>query len=275
MSSLTHKVVEQPNITYLPRHTAVDLITFPHHALDPLAVYQPITCHGAYVFDQGSGKIHPILARHTLLATGGLGQIYLNTSNPPGTRGDGLAMAYRAGARVANCEYIQFHPTTLHMPGVTKFLISEAVRGEGGILLTPDGDRFMEKYDPQWKELAPRDVVARAIYWQMLENDYPYVLLDIASQRKPEQIRQRFPHIYQRCLKYNLDISQQPVPVVPSAHYFCGGVLVDLWGRTNIPGLYAVGGGVLHRCAWCQPPGKHFVAGRPAVGRSRCASHHV
>jgi L-aspartate oxidase len=241
MSSLTHKVAEQPNITYLPRHTAVDLITFPHHALDPLVVYQPVTCHGAYVFDQGAGKVHPILARHTLLATGGLGQIYLNTSNPSGTRGDGLAMAYRADARVANCEYIQFHPTTLHMPGVTKFLISEAVRGEGGILLTPDGEPFMDKYDPQWKDLAPRDVVARAIYWQMLENDYPYVLLDIASHRKPEQIRQRFPHIYQRCLKYNLDISQQPVPVVPAAHYFCGGVLVDLWGRSSIPGLYAVG----------------------------------
>jgi L-aspartate oxidase len=150
-------------------------------------------------------------------------------------------MAYRAGARVANSEYIQFHPTTLHMPGVTKFLISEAVRGEGGLLLTPDGEPFMGKYNPQWKDLAPRDVVARAIYWQMLENDYPYVLLDIASQRKANEIRERFPHIYQRCLKYNIDITTQPIPVVPAAHYFCGGILVDLWGRTTIPNLYAVG----------------------------------
>lgn len=241
MTSLSQKVAEQPNITYLPRHTAVDLLTFPHHALNPTAVYQPITCHGAYVFHQESAEVYPILARFTILATGGLGQIFLNTSNPPGTRGDGLAMAYRAGARVANSEYIQFHPTTLHMPGVTKFLISEAVRGEGGLLLTPDGEPFMGKYNPEWKDLAPRDVVARAIYWQMLENDYPYVLLDIASQRTADEIQERFPHIYQRCLKHNIDITREPIPVVPAAHYFCGGILVDLWGRTTIPNLYAVG----------------------------------
>ncbi len=138
-------------------------------------------------------------------------------------------------------EYIQFHPTTLHMHGVTKFLISEAVRGEGGILLTPDGERFMERYSPEWMELAPRDVVARAIYWEMMENDYHYVLLDIASQKKHQDIKERFPQIYQRCLEHNLDISQQPIPVVPGAHYFCGGILVDLWGQSTIPNLYAVG----------------------------------
>jgi L-aspartate oxidase len=150
-------------------------------------------------------------------------------------------MAYRAGARIANAEYIQFHPTTLHMPGVTKFLISEAVRCEGGVLLTPSGQPFMERYDPEWKDLAPRDVVARAIYWQMLENDYPYVLLDIATHKPADEIRQRFPQIYGRCLEFNIDITRQPIPVVPAAHYFCGGVLVDLWGRSSLPGLYAIG----------------------------------
>ena len=241
MAGLLRQIAETPNIKLLTRHTAVDLITFPHHALDPLAIYGPIACHGAYVFDQDTGKVNRILASYTILATGGLGQIYLNTSNPSGARGDGLAMAYRAGARVANNEYVQFHPTTLFMPGVTKFLITEAVRGEGGILLTPTGQPFMEHYDPQWKDLAPRDVVARAIYWQMLQHDYPFVLLDIASHRQPEEIRRRFPQIYERCLETNIDITRQPIPVVPAAHYSCGGVLVDLWGQSSIPGLYAVG----------------------------------
>ena len=241
MDALLKRVSEQPNIEVLLGHTAVDLITFPHHALDPMAVYGPITCHGAYVFDQESKKVHRLLAGHTVLATGGLGQIYSNTSNPFNARGDGLAMAYRAGARVTNNEFIQFHPTTLHMPGVTKFLISEAVRGEGGALTTLKGEAFMERYAPEWKDLAPRDVVARAIYWQMLENDDPYVLLDLSSKSTPESIQGRFPEIYKHCLEYNIDITQQPIPVVPGAHYFCGGVLVDLWGRSSIPGLYAIG----------------------------------
>ncbi len=241
MDALLKAIQDQPNINFLLGHTAVDLITFPHHAQDPLAVYAPITCHGAYVFDQQSDKVIPILASQTILATGGLGQIYLNTSNPPCARGDGFAMAYRAGARVANAEYVQFHPTTLHMHGVTKFLISEAVRGEGGVLLTPQGEPFMQRYAPEWKDLAPRDVVARAIYWQMLEHGDPYVLLDIASKQPPDAIRAHFPQIYQRCLEHNIDITQQPIPVVPATHYFCGGILVDGWGRTTLPGLYAVG----------------------------------
>ncbi|NIM92261.1 MAG: L-aspartate oxidase [Anaerolineales bacterium] len=241
MKALIKRIEDQPNITFLTRHTAVDLITFPHHAVDPLAVYKPLACHGAYVFDQETKSVHRILAAQTILATGGLGQIYLNTSNPPVARGDGLAMAYRAGALVANAEYIQFHPTTLHMPGVTKFLISEAVRGEGGALLTIRGEPFMESYNPEWGDLAPRDIVARAIYWQMLENDDPYVLLNIASNRGADEIKQRFPQIYEQCLTHNIDITKQSIPVVPAAHYFCGGVLVDLWGQTSIPGLYAVG----------------------------------
>ncbi len=241
MEALLAILSRQPNVEMLTAHTAVDLLTFPHHAVDPLAVYGARACHGAYVFHGETGKIEPVLASRTILATGGLGQIYLNTSNPAGARGDGLAMAYRAGARIANAEYVQFHPTTLHMPGTTKFLISEAVRGEGGVLLTPRGEPFMERYASKWKDLAPRDVVARAIHWQMLANGEPYVLLDIASHASPEHIRERFPHIHARCLEHNIDMTAQPVPVIPAAHYACGGVLVDLNGRSSIPGLYTVG----------------------------------
>ena len=241
MIALMAQVQQHPNIRLIASQTVVDLLTFPHHALDPVRVYQPISCHGAYVFDQNQEEVYPILASQTILATGGLGQIYLNTTNPPGARGDGLAMAYRAGAHVINTEYIQFHPTALSLPGVTKFLISEAVRGEGGVLLTPKGEPFMQRYAPEWKDLAPRDIVARAIYWEMLENDYPHVLLDIASQKTADYVRERFPHIYDTCQKQGLDITRQPIPVVPAAHYFCGGVMVDLWGRTSLDGLYAVG----------------------------------
>ncbi len=241
MAGLLNQIREQPNITLLTGCTAVDLITFPHHARDPLAVYQQPVCRGAYVYDQQTRQVRRALAQSTILATGGLGQIFLNTTNPEGARGDGLAMAYRAGARVINAEYVQFHPTALHMPGATKFLISEAVRGEGGVLLTPDGEPFMARYAPEWKDLAPRDVVARAIYWEMVANGYPYVLLDIATRQPAEYIRARFPQIYGTCLARDLDITQRPIPVVPAAHYFCGGVMVDEWGRTSLPGLYAVG----------------------------------
>lgn len=241
MEALLDQVKKKSNIQLLTKHTAIDLITFPHHALDPLKVYQTPVCLGTYAFNQTDSSITPIIAEHTILATGGLGQIYLNTTNPIGSRGDGLAMAYRAGARIINSEYIQFHPTALNIPGTIKFLISEAVRGEGAVLLTPGGERFMERYSPEWKDLAPRDVVARAIYWEMLTNDYPNVFLDIASHKPAEEIRQRFPQIYHSCLKLGLDITQQPIPVVPAAHYFIGGLHVDLNGQTSISGLYAVG----------------------------------
>ena len=241
MQALLRKLGELPNISLLNKYTVVDLITFPHHATDPLAVYQSLTCHGAYVFDQETRRVVPILARQTILATGGVGQIYLNTTNPIGARGDGVAMAYRAGASIINAEYVQFHPTALSSSDTTKFLISEAVRGEGGILLTPQGKPFMERYSPEWKDLAPRDIVARGIYSEMVDNGYPYVLLNIASHQPADYIRERFPHIYAHCLEQNIDITRQPIPVVPAAHYFCGGVQVDLWGRTSIPNLYAVG----------------------------------
>jgi L-aspartate oxidase len=230
-----------PNITILPNTTAVDLITSPHHSRNPLATYEPVACHGAFAFDRQARTVHRYLANATILATGGLGRIYRNTSNPPGSRGDGLAMAHRAGARIVNAEYVQFHPTTLAARGAEGFLISEAVRGEGGVLLTPDGRAFMADYSPQWKDLAPRDVVARAIHHQMLTNGYSYVLLDIASHQPADVIRARFPNIYARCLQAGIDITSEPIPVVPAAHYFCGGVLVDEWARSNIQNLYAVG----------------------------------
>ena len=241
MQGLLRTLHSITNISLLTGHTVVDLITFPHHASDPLAVYQALTCHGAYVFNQETRRVEAILARKTILATGGIGQIYLNTTNPTGARGDGVAMAYRAGANIINAEYVQFHPTALSSSEATKFLISEAVRGEGGILLTPQGKPFMERYAPEWKDLAPRDIVARGIYSEMVDKGYPYVLLDIASHKSAEYIRERFPHIYAYCLEQNIDITRQPIPVVPAAHYFCGGVQVDLEGHTSIPNLYAVG----------------------------------
>jgi L-aspartate oxidase len=234
-------VRQRPNIEWFTNATAVDLITYPHHSRNPLDTYKAITCHGAYVFDRNGRAIHRTLASTTILATGGIGRIYRNTTNPAGARGDGPAMASRAGARITNAEYVQFHPTALAVPGAEGFLISEAVRGEGGVLLTPEGHPFMEKYSPEWKDLAPRDVVARAIHTEMLEHNYSYVLLDIASHMAPRAIRKRFPNIYATCLKAGIDISREPIPVVPAAHYFCGGVAVDEWGQSNIANLYAVG----------------------------------
>lgn len=230
-----------PNIELLSNATAVDLITYPHHSRDPLDTYQPVSCHGAYVFDRNGKAIHRTLSAVTVLATGGLGRIYRSTTNPPGARGDGLAMASRAGARIINAEYVQFHPTALAVPGAEGFLISEAVRGEGGKLLTPEGIPFMEKYAPEWKDLAPRDVVARAIHTEMEAHDFSYVLLDIASQMPANTIKSRFPNIYAKCIKAGLDITREPIPVVPAAHYFVGGVAVDEWGKTSIDNLYAIG----------------------------------
>ncbi len=239
--ALLARLRQMPNVTLQPNSTAVDIITSSHHARDPLEIYRPITCHGAYALDRETGVVHRVLAGATVLATGGLGRIYRYTTNPEGARGDGVAMAYRAGARVINAEYVQFHPTTLAVPGTDNFLISEAVRGEGGRLFTPDGRHFMDRYAPRWGDLAPRDVVARAIHEEMVTHGYHHVLLDLASHMEPDHIRERFPTIHATCLKAGLDITSEPIPVVPAAHYFCGGVLVDEWGRTTVEGLYAVG----------------------------------
>jgi L-aspartate oxidase len=239
--ALINRLEALPNVALKRHATAVDLITSPHHSRDPLAAYKPITCHGAYILDREHSTVHRVLAPATVMSTGGLGRIYRYTSNPVGARGDGLAMAYRAGARIVNAEYVQFHPTTLAVPGADNFLISEAVRGEGGRLFTPDGRHFMEQYAPRWGDLAPRDVVARAIHREMIENGYPHVLLDLASHMQPARIRDRFPTIHATCLEVGVDISTAPIPVVPAAHYFCGGILVDSKGRSSLEGLYAVG----------------------------------
>jgi L-aspartate oxidase len=241
MEGLVAALKRFPNIEIIPNATAVDLITYPHHSRNPLDTYAPITCHGAYVFDRNGKAIHRTLAAATILATGGLGRIFRNTTNPLGSRGDGLAMASRAGARIINAEYVQFHPTALAAPGAEGFLISESVRGEGGALLNPDGAPFMEKYSPEWKDLAPRDVVARAIHTEMESHGYSHVLLDIASHMPAEALRARFPNIYAQCLRVGIDITKEPIPVVPAAHYFCGGIAVDEWGRSSIANLYAVG----------------------------------
>ena len=241
VQGLVAAMARYPNITLQTNLTAVDLITFPHHSRDPLKAYQPITCHGVYAFHRQERTIHRYLAAATILATGGLGRIYRNTTNPSGARGDGLAMAHRAGARITNAEYVQFHPTALAAPGAEGFLISEAVRGEGAVLLTPEGRHFMADYSPEWKDLAPRDVVARAIHDQMERNGYSHVLLDLASHMSADAIRARFPNIYAKCLSVGIDITRESIPVVPAAHYFCGGVAVDEWGRSSIDHLYAVG----------------------------------
>ena len=239
--ALLRKLATYPNVTIRANMTLVDLVTTSHHLRSPDALYEPITCLGAYVLDNATGCVHRILASATILAAGGLGMLYRYTTNPAGARGDGLAAAYRAGARIINSEYVQFHPTTLAVPGTNNFLISESVRGEGARLFTPDGRHFMEEYSPRWKDLAPRDEVARAIHTEMINHGYPHVLLDMANYMDRDRIPERFPTIYNTCREAGIDITREPIPVVPAAHYACGGVLVDLWGRTNIRGLYAAG----------------------------------
>jgi L-aspartate oxidase len=241
ISALIARLGECPNVRIVTSATAVDLVTFPHHSRDRLSVYRPITCHGAYIYDQESHTVQPCVAAKTVLATGGLGSLYRHTTNPESARGDGLAMAYRAGARVVNAEYVQFHPTALAVQGAGSFLISEAVRGEGGRLIAMDGRPFMQNYAPKWGDLAPRDVVARAIHHEMVEYNRPYVLLDIGSALPGERIRERFPTIHAKCLQHGIDITRQPIPVVPAAHYFCGGVWTDEWGRSTVRNLSAVG----------------------------------
>lgn len=226
------------NITVLLDHSAVDLLTTSHHSKNSLDIYEKPACFGAFILNNQTGKVFPVYANKTILATGGLGQIFLHTTNPPESTGDGISLAWRAGARCFNLQYIQFHPTTLYNDR-DSFLISESVRGEGGILLDKDGNRFMKKYH-ELAELAPRDVVSRSIHQQMLETEHPCVYLDI-SHKDSDWIKERFPTIYEHCLNAGIDITKEPIPVVPAAHYSCGGVGVSLKGRTSLQRLYAVG----------------------------------
>jgi L-aspartate oxidase len=239
--ALIKALTSRPNVTLLTGHTAVDLLTPSHHALNRLAIYEPRSCMGAYLLDQARERVTRCVAKKTILASGGLGQIFLRTTNPPGARGDGLAMAYRAGARVINSEFIQFHPTAFYHQHIPRFLVSEAVRGAGARLVNAHGEPFMQKYDPEWKDLAPRDVVARSIHREMLALDVPNVYLDLRSYIPAERVREHFPTIYENSLAYGVDITRDLVPVVPAAHYFCGGVWSDEWGRTTIDHLYAAG----------------------------------
>ncbi len=227
------------NLTIWNNSIAIDLITLTHHSKDPLRVYKKSVVLGAYVLNSETRMVETVLSKVTILATGGLGQIFLHTTNPASATGDGYAMAARAGARLINMEYTQFHPTTLYHPLAENFLISEAVRGEGGILVNGKGERFMFKYHEKG-ELAPRDVVTRAILKEMLENGDECVFLDV-THLDPDFIKKRFPNIYTKLKNVKIDMTKEPIPVVPAFHFSCGGVKTNMVGMTDISRLFAVG----------------------------------
>jgi L-aspartate oxidase len=230
--ALLDAISNEPRIRVLEEHMAVDLIMLSKYG-------GPEVCVGAYALDVAAGKVVTVLARETILATGGAGKVYLYTTNPDVATGDGVALAYRAGAEVANMEFYQFHPTCLFHPQAPRFLLTEALRGEGAILRRLDGTPFMKEHDARG-DLAPRDVVARAIDFEMKKSGADHVWLDI-TDKKPEFVKEHFPNNYAECLSYGVDITSQMIPVVPAAHFACGGVSTDLEGRTTIPGLWAIG----------------------------------
>ncbi len=235
-----HQAVEaEPNITIVPNAMAIDLLTLSHNSLNPLDKYRPLTCFGTYFLDLNTKETVAVVAKKTVLATGGAGQVYLNTTNQKSAVGGGIAMAYRVGARVIDMEYVQFHPTAFTKKNCPAFLISEAVRGEGGVLVNANGTPFMEGKH-ELAHLAPRDIVARGIQEEMAMRGDTCVYIDLSS-RSTDFIKDRFPTIYRRCLEYGVDISKDPIPVSPAAHYLCGGIHTTMKGRTNIRHLNAIG----------------------------------
>lgn len=237
--ALLEKISEQKNITIFENHFAIDLIT-EHHLKKKKSSDEKKHCYGAYALDEDENVVKTFLANVTMLSSGGAGQVYLHTTNPPIASGDGYAMAYRAGAKLSNMEFIQFHPTTLYQSGSPAYLISEAVRGFGGVLRTTSGEAFMKKYDER-ESLAPRDIVVRAIDTELKKSGDEFVELDV-THLPSEKIKEHFPNIYKKCLeKFKLDITKEKIPVVPAAHYVCGGVVTDVLGKTSIENLFACG----------------------------------
>ncbi len=240
MTSLLKVAEEHSRIKIFNSHVAIDLITNCHHSVDDQQRYKENKVIGAYALNGETGKVSTFFAGSVVIATGGIGNLFQHTSNPECATGDGIAMAYRAGAEIINSEYVQFHPTTLYHRDVENFLISESLRGEGAVLLNIDKKPFMEKYNKELKDLAPRDEVSRAIYTEMEITGSDFVYLD-ARGIKNLDLKERFPGIYSTCMKLDIDIRKDLIPVVPAAHYFCGGIKVNLEGKTSVKGLYAIG----------------------------------
>ncbi|HXG57473.1 MAG TPA: FAD-dependent oxidoreductase [Thermoanaerobaculia bacterium] len=241
--SLLNRVRAEKNITLATEMTAIDLLTTHHHPADIQVRYRLANeCVGAYLLDNRTNEVYTVFADYTVLATGGVGQIYLHTTNTPSSIGDGVVMAHRAGARIMNAEYVQFHPTALADKQANHFLVSEALRGEGARLRNQRGEYFMERYAPELRDLAPRDVVARAIVEEMTANKEEFVYLDLANHyRGTKPIAERFPNIRRACAEIGVDIERDPIPVVPAAHYFCGGILANTAGETTLSRLHAIG----------------------------------
>jgi L-aspartate oxidase len=239
LETVAQRVDATSRITRRAGWVAIDLLTLSHNSEDTADKYEPLTCFGAYVLDTTTGETVAIVAKKTVLATGGLGQIFQHTTNQPGSVGHGVAMSYRVGARLIDLEYVQFHPTVFAKKNAPRFLVTEALRGEGGVLVNTEGRRFMDEVHAM-SSLAPRDVVARAVKQELAASGETCVFLDLSAM-KPDFIRERFPNIYERCLSFGVDISREPIPVVPAAHFACGGVHTDLRGRTNIRHLNAIG----------------------------------